>query len=207
MLEDAGGPAGFIDGALRYESSWERAEEFEQRHGAHLEYYGASVGAVRGTIRNAVRRYPGLGHDGVTALASDLWSRPVFERRLAAVVLLQSSVRLLRSSDLTRIEGFLRSAHLAELVDPLAVDVVGPLILRLPGPEAVRAQAVLDRWAAVDDAWLRRAAVLAHLPAFRSGEGDDAAFRRTVRLVSGAQQGRVAAVEEAVTLVRSSGAG
>ncbi|MEG9247899.1 DNA alkylation repair protein [Arthrobacter sp. Soc17.1.1.1] len=207
MLEETDGPAGFIDESLQYESSWERAEDFERRYGDRLEYYGASMGAVRGTVRNAARRYPDLGHDDVTALASELWSRPVFERRLAAVVLLQSFVRLLRSSDLTRIEGFLRSAHLPELVDPLAVDVVGPLLLRLPGPEAARAQAVLHRWAAADDAWLRRAAVLAHLPAFRAGEGDDPSFRRTVRLVSGAQQGRVSAVEEAVDLVRASGAG
>jgi hypothetical protein len=198
--------ADFIDESLQYESSWERAEDYEQRYGTGLEYYGASVGAIRGTLRNAERRYPGLGHDDVTALASELWSRPVFERRLAAVVLLQSAVRLLRHSDLTRIEGFLRSASVPELADPLAVDVVGALVLRLQGQEAVRARAVLERWAAADDAVLRRAAVLAHLPGFRAGEGDDASFRRTVRLVSGAQQGRVSAVEEAVALVRESGA-
>ncbi len=199
--------AAFIDESLQYESSWERAEDYEQRYGPGLEYYGASVGAIRGTLRNAERRYPGLGHDDVTALASELWSRPVFERRLAAVVLLQSAVRLLRHSDLTRIEGFLRSASVRELADPLAVDVVGMLSLRLQGQEEVRARAVLERWAAADDAVLRRAAVLAHLPGFRAGEGDDASFRRTVRLVSGAQHGRVSAVEEAIALVRESGAG
>jgi len=203
----AGGPAEFIDESLQYESLWERAEDHERRYGPGLEYYGASVGAVRGTIRNAERRYPDLGHDDVTALASDLWLRPVFERRLAAVVLLQSAVHLLRHSDLTRIEGFLRSAQLRELVDPLAVDVVGPLLLQLTGQDVTRAATVLDRWAIADDAWLRRAAVLAHLPAFRSGKGDDASFRRTVRLVSGARQGRVPAVEEAVAVVRESGAG
>ncbi|WP_247828885.1 DNA alkylation repair protein [Arthrobacter antioxidans] len=198
--------AAFIDDALQYESSWERAEDYERRLGTRLEYYGASIGAIRGTVRNAERRYPELGHDDVTALASDLWSRPVFERRLAAVVLLQSAGRLLRHSDLTRIEGFLRSAHLPELADPLAVDVVGPLLLRLRGQDALRAASVLDRWAAGEDAALRRAAVLAHLPAFRAGQGDDASFRRTVRLVSGAGQGRMPAVEEAVDLVRGSGA-
>ncbi|MEC5199815.1 hypothetical protein RCH21_002054 [Arthrobacter sp. PL16] len=197
-------PAEFIDESLQYESSWERAEDHERRYGPHLEYYGASVGAVRGTIRNAERRYPGLGHDDVTALASELWSRPVFERRLSAVVLLQSAVELLRHSDLTRIEGFLRSAQVPELVDPLAVDVVGHLLLRLTGQDAVRARVVLDRWASADDAWLRRSAVLAHLPAFRAGTGDDASFRRTVRLISGAQQGRVVEVEEALVLVRES---
>ncbi|WP_104164532.1 DNA alkylation repair protein [Arthrobacter sp. SX1312] len=198
--------AAFIDDALQYESAWERAEDYERRFGAGLEYYGASIGAVRGTVRSAERRYPDLGHDGLTALASDLWSRPVFERRLAAVVLLQSAVRLLRHSDLTRIEGFLRSASLPDLADPLAVDVVGPMLVRLSGPDAVRAASVLDRWAAGQDAALRRAAVLAHLPAFRAGQGDDASFRRTVRLVSGAGQGRVPAVEDAIDLVRGSGA-
>lgn len=201
------GPADFIDESLQFESSWERAEDHERRYGTGLEYYGASVGAVRGTVRNAERRYPGMRHDDLTALASDLWSRPVFERRLAAVVLLQSAVPLLRHSDLTRIEGFLRSAQLRELVDPLAVDVVGSLVLRLTGQDAARARAVLDRWATADEGWLRRAAVLAHLPAFRGGGGDDAAFRRTLRLVSAAQLERVPVVEEAVALVRQSGAG
>ncbi|TKV28141.1 DNA alkylation repair protein [Arthrobacter sp. NamB2] len=200
-------PAEFIDESLQYESSWERAEDHQRRYGTGLEYYGASVGAVRGTVRNAERRYPGLGHDDVTALAAELWARPVFERRLAAVVLLQSFVPLLRHSDLTRIEGFLRSAQVPDLVDPLAIDVVGTLLLRLKNPDAARARTVVDRWAAAEDALLRRAAVLVHLPAFRAGEGDDAAFRRTVRLVSSARQGRVPTVEDAVALVRASGAG
>ncbi|WP_434994542.1 DNA alkylation repair protein [Arthrobacter sp. Ld5] len=202
-----GDAADFIADALQYESSWERAEDYERRLGAGLEYYGASVGAVRGTVRNAERRFPDLGHDDVTALAAELWSRPVFECRLAAVVLLQSAVRLLRASDLTRIEGFLRSARLPDLADPLVVDVVGPMLLRLGGQDAARAATVLDRWAAGQDAALRRAAVLAHLPAFRAGRGDDARFRRTVRLVSGAGQDRVPAVEDAIGLVRGSGAG
>lgn len=206
MTTTSADAADFIDDALQYESSWERAEDYERRFGTGIAYYGASVGAVRGTVRNAERRFPELAHDDLTALASDLWSRPVFECRLAAVVLLQSAVRLLRHSDLTRIEGFLRSAQFPDLADPLALDVVGPMLLRLHGQDAARAATVLDRWAAGQDAALRRAAVLAHLPAFRAGQGDDASFRRTVRLVAGAGQGRVPAVEDAIELVRGSGA-
>ena len=106
----------FIDLALQRESSWSRAEEAEARHGGGHRYYGASVGAVRGTVRDALRRHPELTHDDITALSSELWDVPVFERRLAAVVLLQSSVRLLTNTDLTRIEGFVRSARMAALV-------------------------------------------------------------------------------------------
>ncbi|KIS27243.1 DNA alkylation repair protein [Arthrobacter sp. SPG23] len=151
----------FVDAALQRESSWLRAEEAQARLGDRLQYYGASVGAVRGTVRDMLRRHRDLVHDDVTALSSELWAVPVFERRLAAVVLLQSRVALLNNSDLTRIEGFVREAQLGELVDPIAADVVRPLIAGLQGQARTRADAVLDRWARDPDPWLRRAAVLA----------------------------------------------
>ncbi|WP_120337269.1 DNA alkylation repair protein [Cryobacterium soli] len=150
----------FVDATLQRESSWERAEAARARLGGTLAFYGASVGAVRGTVRDTARRYPGLDHDDITALSSELWALPVFESRLAAVVLLQSHVRMLRASDLTRIEGFLREARLPALVDPLAVDVVSPLVAGLTGAARGRAQVVLDRWAADPSDSLRRAAGL-----------------------------------------------
>jgi 3-methyladenine DNA glycosylase AlkD len=102
-----------------------------------------------------------MTHDEVTALSSELWAEPVFERRLAAVVLLQSNVQLLRNSDLTRIEGFVRDARMTALVDPLAVDVVAPLLANLRGPVRQRADAVMSRWCGDENEWLRRAALLA----------------------------------------------
>jgi hypothetical protein len=158
--------AGFIDATLQNEGTWYRAEEVESRVGGALSSYGASVGAVRGTVRDAGTKFKGLGHDDVTALASQLWGRPgpgrraVYERRLAAVVLLQSRVALLRHSDLTRLEGFIRSAHTAELVDPLIADVVVPLLAALEGTDRQRANVVIARWSQDPDEWVRRAAAL-----------------------------------------------
>jgi hypothetical protein len=156
----------FVDAALLREGDEYRAAEARSRLCSDrlcsdLRFYGASVGAVRGTIRDARRRYPGLTHDDVTALSSELWALPVFERRLAAIVLLQSNVRLLRNSDLTRIEGFLRDARLNALADPLAADVVRPLVAGLIGHERQRADAVIGRWSGDDNEWLRRAFTLA----------------------------------------------
>jgi hypothetical protein len=194
----------FVDAALQREASWERAEDWAARLGHALRYYGSSVGAVRGTIRDAGRRYPGLARDEVTALASELWSVPVFERRLAAVVLLQSNLRLLDNSDLTRIEGFVRSARLRELVDPLATDVVGPMVERLAAPAREKADAVLDRWAHEADPWLRRAALLSPLRALKNGGGDWDGFARRVNAAlpgspgSGAER---SIVEEAASKV------
>jgi len=171
--------AEFIDFTLQREATEERALA-EKDSGDGLRYYGASVGAVRGTVRDAGRKFRPLSHDQVTDLSSELWARPVFELRLAAVVLLQSNQRLLRNSDLTRIEGFLRDARTAALVDPLAVDVVGPLIDGLTDQSRVRAESILDRWAREPDPWLRRAAILAPLRTVRAaGVEAERAVRRT----------------------------
>ncbi|MEC5148707.1 DNA alkylation repair protein [Cryobacterium sp. GrIS_2_6] len=150
----------FVDTTLRNEGDEQRAQAEKTRLGSDLDFYGATVGAIRGTIRDAARRYPGLTHDEVTALSTELWDVPVFERRFAAVVLLQSNVALLTNTDLTRIEGFLRDARLAALADPLARDVTRPLIGRLSGLPRTRADAAIERWARDQDPWLRRTAAL-----------------------------------------------
>lgn len=62
---------------------------------------------------------------------------------------------------LTRIEGFLRTAQLSALIDPLEVDVIRPL-LHVPDEAGRRADGILERWASDDSAGLRRAAGLAH---------------------------------------------
>jgi hypothetical protein len=149
--------AAFVDRTLRGEGSrWGDWEDPE----TGLTHCGASIGAVRGTVRDLHNRHRDLTHDDVTALAGELWSVPLFERRQAVAVLLQRHVPSLRGSDLTRIEGFLRDARVPELVDPLANDVVRPLLDRLDGVERDRADRIVERWAGEDDDGLRRAAAL-----------------------------------------------
>ncbi|MBN9213340.1 MAG: DNA alkylation repair protein [Microbacterium sp. SCN 70-200] len=152
--------AAFIDRTLRAEASeWRTWADGDASVGG-LAVYGASVGAIRGTVRDALRRHRGLEHDDITALASELWAAPVFERRFAAVVLLQGQVDTLTGNDLTRIEGFLRSTGIPDLVEPLALGVVRPLLARLTGVEAERAQRIVTRWATADAEGLRAAAAL-----------------------------------------------
>ncbi|AWB96751.1 DNA alkylation repair protein [Agromyces badenianii] len=139
--------AEFIDRTLRAEGAEERASADAGRIGGGLRFYGASIGAVRGVVRDARRRHPELTHDEVTALASELWSEPVYERRRAAVVLLQGQVPTLLVGDFTRLEQLLRSAGVRELVDPLVADVVRPLLERLEGADAARALRIVERWA------------------------------------------------------------
>ncbi|CAI9387428.1 DNA alkylation repair protein [Microbacterium sp. T2.11-28] len=152
--------ARFIDHTLRSEASeWRTWADGDASVGG-LSVYGASIGAIRGTVRDALRRHRDLPHDDITALASELWAVPVFERRLAAIVLLQSEIGALTGNDLTRIEGFLRDARIPQLIEPLTLDVVQPLLRRLTGPEADRAHRIVTRWAASSVDGLRAAAAL-----------------------------------------------
>lgn len=70
---------------------------------------------------------------------------------------------------------------MAALVDPLAVDVVGPVIGRLTGQSRTRAESILDRWAQEPDPWLRRAALLTPVRELRAGSGDGDGFVRRAR--------------------------
>ena len=156
--------AEFVDRTLQNEGAWYRADDVGARLGGALDSYGSSVGAVRGTVRDTLRKFRDLDHDGTVMLASALWgqprpgSRPVFERRLAAVVLLQARVALLRHSDLTRLEGFLRSAGADDLAGPLLTDVLVPLLAGLGDRERQRAGVVLARWRDDPDPRLQAAA-------------------------------------------------
>ncbi|TKJ95857.1 DNA alkylation repair protein [Plantibacter flavus] len=194
----------FIDAALQYEGDGYRAADVAERLGDGLRSYGSSVGAVRGTVRDALRKFRGLERDELAALASELWAVPVFERRLAAIVLLQSSVPVLRHTDLTRIEGFVRAGRVPELADPLATDVIGPLLERLDGTARTKAETVLDRWMQ-DEPWLRRAALLAPIRELGAGGGDvDRATRRLAVALDGLQRpAPIAVVEPAVERLRA----
>lgn len=154
-MSDAGD---FVDAALQYESSWGRALQDQERIGGDLRFYGASVGAIRGTMRSAALRFSALSRDEITALSAELWAVPVFERRLAAIVLLQSNLALLRNSDLTRLEGFLRTAGAAVLAASVTADVIVPFIRALDAVSRTHAAVVLDRWERDDNVWLRKAA-------------------------------------------------
>jgi hypothetical protein len=151
-----------IDEALQYESSWQRAEEHRARFGGGVEYYGTSVGAIRATLRDTLRRFGDLSHDEITALSSLLWAAEVYERRLAATILLQTHLGQLVVSDLTRLEGFLRASGPTDVGLVLARDVIRELVHSLGARDRARAEAVVARWAHSDNPALRGAARVVH---------------------------------------------
>jgi 3-methyladenine DNA glycosylase AlkD len=77
------------------------------------------------------------------------------------------------AADLVLVERLLREAQTWALVDGLAPGIAAPLVERYPALGTT-----LDRWAADEDFWLRRSALLALLPALARGEGDYERFSR-----------------------------
>lgn len=92
---------------------------------------------------------------------------PIHEQRMAATVLLEEHADVPEPVDLALIEDMIRGSFTWAYVDGLAASVAGPLIERHP-----ELAEELDRWAADESFWVRRAAMLALLLALRRGEGD-----------------------------------
>ena len=165
--------ADLIDADLRAAGDPERAEKERAYLKSELEHYGASVPAVRRVATRFHRAHPELDHDHVVELVELLWQDPVHERRLAAVELLVVYGDRLGPDDMALLERLLRRCRTWALVDPLAANVVGPVVEASP-----EAAALLDRWAIDEDLWIRRSSLLALLVALRRGEGDVERFTR-----------------------------
>jgi 3-methyladenine DNA glycosylase AlkD len=163
-----------IERALRAAGSPGRAAQERRYLRSTLEHFGASVPAVRRVAADVRRRHPRLSRAALLRLCDVLWERGVHECRAAAVELLELYGERLAAADLAgAVERYLRAAGTWALVDNLAASVAGPLVERFP-----ELGAVLDRWAADEDFWVRRAALLAELVALREGRGDFDRFGR-----------------------------
>jgi 3-methyladenine DNA glycosylase AlkD len=153
-----------IESTLRAVGTPERAAQEKRYLKSDLVCLGASVWEIRRAVKAVVDR-ESLDHDRLVALVRELWREPMHERRMAAVAALELRESELGTADLALVEELLRDSRTWALVDGLAGDVAGSIAVRDP----MNAGPVLDRWAADDDFWVRRAALLAELTPLRSG--------------------------------------
>jgi 3-methyladenine DNA glycosylase AlkD len=141
--------------ALRPLGSPERAEQEKRYLKSELDFLGVPLPDLRKVVKQHKNADP-----------AQLWPLPLWEARMAAVELLR--LRTLTTSDLPRIETMIREAAGWALVDPLAGDIAGRIVLR----EAQMAWPVIDTWADDEDFWVRRSALLCLLPGIRAGRPD-----------------------------------
>jgi 3-methyladenine DNA glycosylase AlkD len=160
---DAVAEADRLEAALRAIGTADRAEHERAYLKSDLEFLGASVPAVREAVKSLWRQVRAdASGDDVLSLVAALWAEPVHERRFAAVELLRCALPLLGPDDVPTIKRLIRESRTWALVDPLAIEVVGRLVLHHPSLTAT-----LDRWVGDEDFWVRRSALLALLPGIR----------------------------------------
>jgi 3-methyladenine DNA glycosylase AlkD len=171
---DADALAELLTDELRAVGSPERAAQEKAYLKSDLEFLGGSVWEIRRVMQAFVRGAAPMTHDQLVALVQALWAKPVHERRMAAVVLLELHPKLLTAAELPLIERLLRESLTWALVDGLAGDVVGGLVMRQPD----EVKPVLDRWATDPDFWIRRSSLLAELRPLRAGAELEPFLRR-----------------------------
>ncbi len=165
---DTGRSARAIEQRCKKAGNAERAVGERAYLKSDLEFYGASVWEIRRVAKEFVADHEDLSHDDLTALIRTLWSRPVHECRMAAVMLLELDARLLGAEDLELIESMIRGSLTWAYVDDLAGHVAGSLLIKYP-----ELGSRIDAWAVDADFWIRRSALLAQLLPLKQGAAFD----------------------------------
>jgi 3-methyladenine DNA glycosylase AlkD len=155
-----------IEEALAAVGTAERAEGSKRYLKSRMRHLGASVPQMRAEAKAAAREVGSRRE--LRALAERLWAEPIFERRACAAFLLDYRVDLLGPADIPAIKRYVGSSETWALVDPLAADLLGHLLL--VHPDAV---ARLDPWTRDPDFWVRRAALLSQIQPLKAGAGFD----------------------------------
>jgi 3-methyladenine DNA glycosylase AlkD len=138
-----------------------------------LKFHGVGVPGVRAAAAALVKAHPELTREDVRALADAAYATDFFDVRSAAIAVMEKRVKLLQRGDVPWIISLVRKSACWAQVDWMATAVVEPLLERTsPGLPEVKA------WAADEDFWVRRTALLAQLRALRSGGGDFPLFAR-----------------------------
>jgi len=170
---DANSLADLLAEELRAIGDPHRAAQEKAYLKSDLEFFGESVWEIRRVAKSFAAGAKPLAHDDLVALVAALWAGPVFERRMASVVLLELHPRLLSPADLPLIERLVRESLTWALVDALATDVVGGILKR----SLAEVTPVLDRWSTDPDFWIRLTSLLGELQGLRAG-ADLAPFLR-----------------------------
>lgn len=173
-LVDVGAIVERLETQLRDAASPERAAGEKRYLKSELEFIGATVGQTRAVVRDIAAERQDIEHDNLVSLVEALWVAPVFERRMASVILLHRFADRLGVADLPLIQRLVRESLTWALVDGLAGDVLG----RLVSADADRITPVMDRWATDTDFWVRRASLLAELRPIRGGATLERFLRR-----------------------------
>jgi 3-methyladenine DNA glycosylase AlkD len=149
----------------------ERAVQEKRYLKSPFEFYGVAVPKIRAVAKQFRRENKGIAKKALWELSHALWRSGFHEERALAMILLGEYRALLDYSDMPSLEEMLRESVNWDQVDDISSHLVGSVLLK-----DERVFAYLKRWSRDSNFWMRRAALLSQLMAFREGKGDRALF-------------------------------
>lgn len=141
-----------------------RADAEKRYHRSTLRFLGCGVPAVRAHARVLDGDLGPLPVDGLRGLVDALFATGVHELRGLGIALLERRAAGLPADELPWLLSLVRASPYWAHVDWLAIKVVGPVWRAAP-----RRRALARAWAADDDLWVRRTALLCHLDDLKAG--------------------------------------
>jgi 3-methyladenine DNA glycosylase AlkD len=153
---------------LRAVGDAERAAGAKAYLKSDLEFIGVAAKPLREVARSFLADHPGIDRRQLIDLVQALWQLPIYELKAVAVALLERRTGDLIIDDLGLVEDLLRRSYTWALVDWLCTKVAAPLI----ESDFSASKAILEKWSVDEDFWIRRASMLAQLPALRAGGGE-----------------------------------
>ncbi len=145
---------------------------------------GCKVPAIRARARAAARAAPHPSADELTAALSRVWQSDIHEERLLAVFCAQNYRDQFTGRDVGGLfKTWLLESSNWDFVDAIATGIVGHVALA-----DAAAWEEIETWTDDPWMWLRRAALLAHIPAMRAGALRQAQFRRTCLALVGERE-------------------
>lgn len=148
-----------------------------------IPHAGVRVPQVRAIVRDWVPLLAPRSAAQVILAAMDLWDRPLFECRQAAVELLAAERERLGTNDLWLCADFAVAGNTWALTDSLAAEVAW-WVLTEPGATRAASKRRMSeegaeqvwRWIRDPQMWVRRLALISQLPIVRSPHGDPELF-------------------------------
>ncbi len=151
-----------LEASLQGAASIERAVNEKRYLKSDIHHLGVNIPTIRKTARRFAREHKKITKSELFQLIAELWARDIYELRKLGVNILASKVDVLDPTDISFIERLMRDSHTWALIDDIAMNLVAPVLDMSEEPHITR-----SRWAADEDFWVRRTAMLALLPRLR----------------------------------------
>jgi 3-methyladenine DNA glycosylase AlkD len=123
-----------------------------------MPFYGIQTPGRMPVYREMTRRFVPVTRREYEAGVRALWGLPHREEKYAALAFAGRHERFITSESLPLYEALIREGAWWDLVDGVAIDMVGRTLLT----ERAVVRPIIERWIDDEDMWIRRTALIAH---------------------------------------------